>query len=127
MKISLRFVSWLDILDMPSCNIPYILFKLEEIKADEAPFLCENMLLKLFSRRCALTRFHFRSKIHGYFEDSNIGVAKPLRVAKNEKAFAPSLRLRASAVNDPTPISTVALRAISVIRLIRDSDLSRET
>jgi hypothetical protein len=34
-KISLRFVSWLDILDIPACSIPYILFKLKEIKKDE--------------------------------------------------------------------------------------------
>jgi len=34
-KISLRFVSWLDILDVPLCSIPYILFKLEEIKKSE--------------------------------------------------------------------------------------------
>lgn len=34
-KISLRFVSYLDIQDIPLCSIPYILFKLKEIKKDE--------------------------------------------------------------------------------------------
>jgi hypothetical protein len=35
-KISLRFFSWLDILDILAGSIPYILFKLEEIKKSEA-------------------------------------------------------------------------------------------
>jgi len=41
-KISLRFVSWLEILDIAHCTIPYILFKLEEIKKS-GPYLCENI------------------------------------------------------------------------------------
>jgi hypothetical protein len=41
-KISLRFVSWPDMLDIPQGSIPYILFKLEEIKKDEAISLREH-------------------------------------------------------------------------------------
>ena len=41
-KISLRFVSWLDILDLPLCSTPYILFKLEEIKKSGL-YLRENI------------------------------------------------------------------------------------
>ncbi len=46
-KISLRFVSFLDILDIPLSCIPYILFKLEEIKKS-GPNLCENIPQRLF-------------------------------------------------------------------------------
>jgi hypothetical protein len=41
-KISLRFVSLLDILDIQLSRIPYILFKLEEIKKSGLN-LCVNM------------------------------------------------------------------------------------
>lgn len=34
-KSPFRFVSWLDILDIKLCLIPYILFKLKEIKKSE--------------------------------------------------------------------------------------------
>jgi hypothetical protein len=38
-------------------GIPYILFKLEEIK-EVRRYLCGNMLPELFGRRSALTPFH---------------------------------------------------------------------
>jgi hypothetical protein len=43
-KTPLRFFSWLDILDTPTCKVPYILFKLEEIKKDEAISIPEHAL-----------------------------------------------------------------------------------
>ena len=47
MKILLRFVSRLDILNIQRCCISYILFKLERIKRVR-PFLSDYILLKLF-------------------------------------------------------------------------------
>jgi CubicO group peptidase (beta-lactamase class C family) len=46
-KILLRFVSRLDILNIQRCRISYILFKLERIKRVR-PFLSDYILLKLF-------------------------------------------------------------------------------
>ena len=36
MNLPVRLVSWLDILDIEQFSIPYILFRLEKIKKDEA-------------------------------------------------------------------------------------------
>jgi hypothetical protein len=44
-KISLRFLSWLDILVIKPCPIPYILFKLEEIKRMR-PYLRVSILYR---------------------------------------------------------------------------------
>ena len=56
-KISLRFVSWLDILDIGLQLIPYILFKLEEIKKDEAISLRLHAN-KLFEQDLLSSPFH---------------------------------------------------------------------
>ncbi len=57
-KISLRFVSWLDILDIQLSHIPYILFKLEEIKKS-GPDLCENIPQRLFRHKWLSLFFTF--------------------------------------------------------------------
>ena len=56
MKNLPSFCLLVDMLDMGHCSIPYILFKLEEIKKDEAISLREHAL-KLLKRECALTLF----------------------------------------------------------------------
>ena len=65
MKISLRFVSWLDILDIPACSIPYILFKLKEIKKDEVISIGLHAIL-LYAIGCTLIPFHFYYQIYWY-------------------------------------------------------------
>lgn len=49
MGVSLRFVSWLDILAVSEMDTPYILFKLQEKEGDEAVSLREY-ILRLFGR-----------------------------------------------------------------------------
>lgn len=59
MKISLSLFLLVGHSGYTACSIPYILLKLEEIKGVRH-FLRENILLKLFWHRCALTPFHFK-------------------------------------------------------------------
>lgn len=56
-KISLRFASWLDILDIPS-SIPYILFKLKEIKKNKVLSLKQHTI-RLLRGNTTLILFHF--------------------------------------------------------------------
>jgi len=43
----------LDILDIPLCSIPYILFKLEEIKKNEAISLREHAIKAVWTPMCS--------------------------------------------------------------------------
>ena len=60
--VSLRFVSWLDILTVPESATSYILFKLKEKERDEAVSLREY-ILRLFRHRLALIPHHFSIKL----------------------------------------------------------------
>jgi len=63
-KISLRFVSWLDILDILIGSIPYILLKLEEIKRVRQ-YLCDNILRELFRHKMLSPFFTLKIKSIG--------------------------------------------------------------
>jgi len=55
MNLPVRLVSWLDILDIEQYSIPYILFRLEKIKKDEA-ISSYHILHELSRFDSALTR-----------------------------------------------------------------------
>ena len=69
MKISLRFVSWLDILDILLGGIPYILFKLEEIKKSEVISPRQHIVRLL--RRASLSPFF---TFLNYYHLKSIGI-----------------------------------------------------
>jgi hypothetical protein len=60
-KISLRFVSWLDILNMLLSGISYILFKLKEIKKSEVNSSCQY-IFRLLSHKSLSPFFTLNTK-----------------------------------------------------------------
>jgi hypothetical protein len=57
----------LDILDTPTCSIPYILFKLEEIKKGEAISLREHTIQGCLAATALSPFFTLKSKSIGTF------------------------------------------------------------